>query len=163
MKKLIMLTAVLLAANFSNAQLENKSCPIKKTQISKKQVVSPGLYYITKEANGTLLLRKTPSNKMGYGAKIRIELDHTLVDSYTAPCGNDTKIHRTTGAWKTKTDGNGNRIFTSDIDINYSGRNFYLISLRDHLELIPIKKSNKQIPVIKRMPSKIQKVQSGRI
>lgn len=163
MKHLIILTGILLIASYSNAQLEKKTCPVKKTQITKKQVVTPGLYYITTEANGTMLLSKKPSNKMGYGAKIQIKLDHSLVDSYTAPCGNDTKIHRTFGKWKTTTDDNGNRILTSDIDINYSGRKFYLITHKDHLELIPIKKRIIKKPILKKTPVKIQKVQARRM
>lgn len=162
MKKLILLAAIILTGSISLAQVESMYCPANN-HIKKKQVIKPTTYYILKQADGSLLLSEKATNKFGYGAKVKINEDHTLLDSYSAPCGNDTKIHKTKGTWKLSTDNSGNRILKSSVAINFTGKIFYLTRKDGKIILNPINHKGFNATRLKQTPMKISPVKSKRI
>jgi hypothetical protein len=119
------------------------------------------LFIINNGQNSSIVSRKS-NNKFGYGSKMVLQPNGTIIESYTAPCGNDANIHRNVGSWKATRMANGNIHLRTSIPIKNYGRDLILIKQgRDYIMKPMMKKKTKHMQKQRIMHRKHQVIKHG--
>jgi hypothetical protein len=138
-------------------------CLVPNNALKAKHILpmNQTLFIINNGQNSSIVSRKS-NNQYGYGSKMVLQPNGTIIESYTAPCGNDANIHRNVGSWKATRMANGNIHLRTSIPIKNYGKNVVLIKQgSDYIMKPMMKKKHKQMKKQHIMHRKHQVIRRG--
>jgi hypothetical protein len=84
-------------------------------------------YPLSWKNTDTLVFSKQSHNPHNFGESIEINKEGEFYDNYSAPCGNDAKIHHTKGNWSYD---NQSKLFETTVPVDFREKKYKILSLK---------------------------------